>query len=403
MKYIVMLSDGMAGRPLAEIDGMTTLEAADTPMLDRLSGDSEIGLASMVPEGMAPGSDTANLAVMGYDPKIYYTGRSPLEALSIGVNMVDTDVSFRCNIVTLSEEECAYEERTIIDHSSDEISTEDAAVLVEALKEGLQKEGYEFYVGTSYRHLLIQANGEMVDLVPPHDVLTQRIGAYLPSDKVLREMMEKSFGILNHHPLNEERRAKGLRPANSAWFWGAGKKPALTSFEAQTGKKGVMISAVDLLKGIAVGASMDKVIVEGANGGLHTNYEGKAKAALKALTEDGYDFAYIHVEAPDEMGHQGSMKDKIKAIENIDEKVIKLVVEELEAKNIDFRLLVLPDHPTPIEVRTHTGDPVPYLLYDSTKKVEGQEFYNEKTASQTGIYWKDGHQLMGHLLEEKVC
>ena len=403
MKYIVMLSDGMAGKPLAEIDGMTTLEAAKTPVLDRLSKSSEIGLASMVPEGMAPGSDTANLAVMGYDPKIYYTGRSPLEALSIGVDMSDTDVSFRCNIVTLSEEDCAYEERTIIDHSSDEISTEDASVLVEALKAGLEREGYKFYVGTSYRHLLIQANGEMIDLVPPHDVLTQRIGEHLPTDTVLREMMEKSFEILNHHPLNEARRANGLRPANSAWFWGAGKKPALTSFEEQTGKKGVMISAVDLLKGIAVGASMDNVIVEGANGGLHTNYEGKAYAALKALTEDGYDFAYIHVEAPDEMGHQGSMTDKIKAIENIDEKVLKLVVEELEAKNVDFRLLVLPDHPTPIEVRTHTGDPVPYLLYDSTKKMSGQEFYNEKTASQTGIHWKDGYQLMGHLLEEEVC
>ena len=256
MKYIVMLSDGMAGRPLAELQGMTTLEKAKTPVLDRLAKDAEIGLASMVPEGMAPGSDTANLAVMGYDPKIYYTGRSPLEALSIGVDMKDTDVSFRCNIVTLSEEDCDYEDRTIIDHSSDEISTEDAAILLEALKEGLKREGYEFYVGTSYRHLLIQANGEMIDLVPPHDVLTQRIGEYLPKDAVLREMMEKSFEILNHHPLNEERRAKGLHVANSAWFWGAGKKPALTSFEAQTGKKGIMISAVDLLKGIAVGAGM---------------------------------------------------------------------------------------------------------------------------------------------------
>ena len=403
MKYIVMLSDGMAGKPLAELNGMTTLEAAKTPVLDRLAKKSEIGLASMVPEGMAPGSDTANLAVMGYDPKIYYTGRSPLEALSIGVDMADTDVSFRCNIVTLSEEDCDYEDRTIIDHSSDEISTEDAAILVGALRDGMKREGYEFYVGTSYRHLLIQKNGEMIDLVPPHDVLTKRIGEYLPSDEVLREMMRKSFEILNHHPLNEERRAKGLHPANSAWFWGAGKKPALTSFEAQTGKRGVMISAVDLLKGIAVGASMDNVIVEGANGGLHTNYEGKAKAALKALTEDGYDFAYIHVEAPDEMGHQGSMKDKIKAIESIDEKVLKLVVEQLELKDIDFRLLVLPDHPTPIEVRTHTGEPVPYLLYDSTKHVKGQEFYNERTASRTGIYWKDGYQLMGHLLEEVIC
>ncbi len=403
MKYIVMLSDGMAGRPLQELDGKTTMEAAKTPLLDRLAPNSEIGLAAMVPEGMAPGSDTANLAVMGYDPKIYYTGRSPLEALSIGVDMADTDVSFRCNIVTLSEEDCAYEDRTIIDHSSDEISTEDAKVLLDALKEGLKKEGYAFYVGTSYRHLLVWEHGALVDLVPPHDVLTQRIGDYLPQDKVLREMMEKSYTILNHHPLNEERRAKGLHPANSAWFWGAGKKPALTSFEEQTGKRGVMISAVDLLKGIAVGAKMDRIIVEGANGGLHTNYEGKANAALKALAEDGYDFAYIHVEAPDEMGHQGSVTDKIKSIEYIDEKVIKIVAEGLEEKGLDYRLLVLPDHPTPIEVRTHTSEAVPYLLYDSTKHVEGKDSYNEKTASETGIYWKDGYQLMNHLLGDKIC
>ncbi|MGN1267020.1 MAG: cofactor-independent phosphoglycerate mutase [Dorea sp.] len=403
MKYVVVLSDGMAGRPLAELDGMTTLEAAATPVMDRIAPVSEIGTASMVPEGMAPGSDTANLAVMGYDPKIYYTGRSPLEALSIGVHMEDTDVSFRCNIVTLSEEDCAYEDRTIIDHSSDEISTEDAAILVDALKEGLKKEGYEFYVGTSYRHLLIWKNGTVTELVPPHDILTKRIGDYLPEDPVLREMMKKSYEILNHHPLNEERRSKGLHPANSAWFWGAGKRPALTSFEKQTGKRGVMISAVDLLKGIAVGAGMDRVIVEGANGGLHTNYEGKAQAALKALLEDGYDFAYIHIEAPDEMGHQGSMKDKIAAIENIDAKVMKLVIEGLEERGEAFRLLLLPDHPTPIEARTHTGEPVPYLLYDSTKQVAGKETYNEKAAVQADRYWPDGFKLMGHLLEEEVC
>ena len=403
MKYVVVLSDGMAGRPLEELNGMTTLEAASTPVMDRISPVSEIGTASMVPGGMAPGSDTANLAVMGYDPKIYYTGRSPLEALSIGVDMEKTYVSFRCNIVTLSEEDCAYEDRTIIDHSSDEISTEDAAILVDALKEGLKREGYEFYVGTSYRHLLIWKNGEVTKLVPPHDILTKRIGDYLPEDPVLREMMEKSYEILENHPLNVERRKNGLHPANSAWFWGAGKKPVLTSFEEQTGKKGVMISAVDLLKGIAVGAGMDRIIVEGANGGLHTNYEGKAMAAVNALTEDGYDFAYIHVEAPDEMGHQGSMTDKIKAIENIDEKVMKLVVEGLEEKGEDFRLLLLPDHPTPIEARTHTGDPVPYLLYDSTKQVDGAETYNEKAAVQAGRYWPEGFRLMGHLLEEEVC
>ena len=403
MKYLVVLSDGMAGRPLEELGGKTTLEAADTPVMDSLSKYAEVGMALMVPTGMAPGSDTANLAVMGYDPKIYYTGRSPLEALSIGVDMEDTDVSFRCNIVTVSEEDCVYEDRTMIDHSSDEISTEDAAVLVDALKEGLKKEGYEFYVGTSYRHLLVWKNGHVVELTPPHDILTRRIGDYLPEDPVLREMMKASYDILENHPLNVARREKGLHPANSAWFWGAGTRPALTSFEERTGKKGVMISAVDLLKGIAVGADMDRVIVEGANGGLHTNYEGKADAAVKALTQDGYDFAYIHVEAPDEMGHQGSVKDKIAAIEYVDEKVLGRVVKGLEAAGEDFRVLVLPDHPTPIEVRTHTGEPVPYLLYDSTCKQAGPSVYNEKTAKDTENNWPDGYQLMGHLLQEDIC
>ena len=271
MKYVVVLSDGMAGRPLEELQGLTTLEAAKTPVMDALAKTSELGMASMVPEGMAPGSDTANLAVMGYDPKIYYTGRSPLEALSIGVEMEKTDVSFRCNLVTLSEEDCPYEERTILDHSSDEISTEDAAVLIEELKKGLKAEGYHFYVGTSYRHLLVQKDGEVTELTPPHDILTKKIGAHLPSDSMLLNMMKKSYEILKEHPINTERRRKGLNPANSAWFWGAGRKPALASFEKKTGKRGVMISAVDLLKGIAVGAGMERVIVDGANGGLHTD------------------------------------------------------------------------------------------------------------------------------------
>ena len=397
MKYIIVLSDGMAGRPLKELGGRTTLEAARTPVMDRLAQKAEVGMVSMVPEGMAPGSDTANLAVMGYDPNIYYTGRSPLEALSIGVDMEDTDVSFRCNIVTLSEEDCAYEERTIIDHSSDEISTEDAAVLLDALREGLEREGYRFYTGTSYRHLLIMKQGKETELTPPHDILT-KIGAYLPEDAVLREMMKKSYDILENHPVNAERRRKGLHPANSAWFWGAGRRPALKSFEEMTGLRGVMISAVDLLKGIAVGAGMDCIEVEGANGGLNTNYTGKAMAAVNALTKDGYDFAYIHVEAPDEMGHQGSMKDKITAIERVDELVAGKITEGMERAGADYRILVLPDHPTPIEVRTHTGDPVPYLLYDSTAPYEGTDAYDEKTASETGIYWPDGYKLIGHLL-----
>lgn len=399
MKYIIVLSDGMAGRPLEELGGKTTLEAADTPNFDRLAEKAEIGLASMVPEGMAPGSDTANLSVMGYDPKIYYTGRSPLEALSIGVDMAADDVSFRCNLVTLTEDGGAYEDQKIIDHSSSEISTEDSTVLLEALKEGLKREGYEFYAGTSYRHLLIWKHGKVLELTAPHDILTKTVGEYLPKDLVLLDMMKKSYEILKDHPINVERKKQGLNPANSAWFWGAGTRPALASFEEKTGKKGVMISAVDLLKGIAVGADMDRIIVEGTNGGLHTNYEGKADAAIHALLEDGYDFAYVHVEAPDEMGHMGSMTDKITAIENVDGRVVARITEAMDRSGEDYRLMILPDHPTPICVRTHTSEPVPYMIYDSRKAIDGIHTYNEKEAAKSTCIWKDGYRLIDHLLE----
>ena len=390
----------MADEPLEVLGGKTPLDVADKKAIDALAKKGEVGLAYMVPEGMSPGSDTANLSVTGYDPKIYYTGRSPLEALCIGVDMKATDVSLRCNVVTLSEEEEAYEDKKIIDHSSSEISTEDAAVLVEALKEGLKKDGYEFYVGTSYRHLLVWANGKVVELTPPHDILTKRIGDYLPEDEVLREMMKKSYDILVNHPINMKRKEQGLNPANSAWFWGAGTRPALKSFEEKTGKRGVMISAVDLLKGIAVGTGMDNISVEGANGGLHTNYEGKARAALDALLNQGYDFAYVHVEAPDEMGHQGLVAEKVQAIENIDKYIVKTLIEELDKSGEDYRILVLPDHPTPIRIRTHSSGPIPYLLYDSRKALGSQASYSEETASQNQIVWKDGYKLMDHLLEE---
>ena len=403
MKYIVILCDGMADEPLEVLGGKTPLEAARTVNMDLLAKDSEVGMVRTVPEGMAPGSDTANLSVIGYDPRRYYTGRSPLEALSIGAPMGPEDVSFRCNIVTLSEEEEKYEDRHILDHSAGEISTEEAAELIEALRIGLKREGYSFYVGTSYRHLLIQKNGRVVELTAPHDILTKRIGEYLPGDPVLREMMEKSYEILSHHPLNEERRKQGLHPANSVWFWGAGTRPCLPSFEERTGKKGIMISAVDLLKGIAAGAGLACARVEGANGGLHTNYEGKARAAVQALTKDGYDFAYIHVEAPDEMGHQGSIRDKIQSIEWIDSRLLRPLITGLGDAGEDFRLLLLPDHPTPIEVRTHTGEPVPYLLYDSTREEQGESVYCEKTAAGTGREWKEGYRLIGHLLQEELC
>lgn len=399
MKYVLVLGDGMADEPIAELDGKTPLEYANTPNMDKLAAKSVIGMAKTIPEGMKPGSDTANLAVLGYNPKQYYTGRSPLEALSIGVPMEDTDIAIRCNIVTISEEDSPYEEHTILDHSSSEISTEDAAILLKAVQQELEDEEYKFWLGTSYRHCTIWKKGQVVELTPPHDVLGQVIGQYLPEDEKLRAMMKKSYDILNHHPLNEERAKKGLHKANSIWFWGAGTKPILDSFEGKFGKKGVMISAVDLLKGIAVGAEMTNIEVDGADGTLETNYEGKADAAVKALLEDGFDFAYIHVEAPDEMGHQGSVERKIKAIENIDSKILSRVVEKMDASGEDYRVLVLPDHPTPIRTRTHSSEPVPYMFYDSTKPISKNWLYNEKEAKAGGNFVEQGYQLINQLFE----
>ncbi len=397
MKYVVILGDGMADLPIEALGGKTPLEYADTPAMDALAAEGEIGMVHTIPDGMKPGSDTANLSVLGYDPKKYYSGRSPLEALSIGVDMKTTDVAMRCNIVTLSEDEEYYEERRIIDHSADEISTEEAAQLLMAVRKELETETYKFYVGTSYRHLLIWDHGQVQELVQPHDVLGQTIGQYLPKDEHLREMMKKSYDILVNHPVNLERKRKGLRPANSCWFWGAGTRPALSSFEEKNHLRGAMVSAVDLLKGIAVGASMKVIQVEGANGGLNTNYEGKAKAAVDVLTKEGYDLVYVHVEAPDEMGHQGSVEKKVQAIEYLDARVIAPVRKGLEEAGEDFRMLILPDHPTPIAIRTHTGDDVPYLLYDSRRREKHDWKYNEREAALSGHYVPKGHQLIDYI------
>lgn len=399
MKYIIVLGDGMADEPIVELGEKTPLEYAKTPYMDKISKKAKIGLAKTIPEGMKPGSDTANLAVLGYDPEKYYTGRSPLEALSIGVDMEEGDIAIRCNIVTVSDDELPYEEKTIIDHSSSEISTEDAKILLEAVKEEMEDDIYQYYLGTSYRHCTIWKNGKVVDLTPPHDILGKVIGEYLPEDEKLREMMKKSYDILNNHPLNVERAKKGLNKANSIWFWGAGTKPALDSFESKFGKKGAMISAVDLLKGIAVGADMNNIEVEGADGTLETNYEGKAQAAVKAVTEDGNDFVYIHVEAPDEMGHQGSVERKIKAIEYLDGRIIGPVFDQMKRLGEDFRMLVMPDHPTPICIRTHSANPVPYMLYDSTKEEDHTWNYNEKEAKESGNYLEKGYMLIHELLK----
>ena len=398
MKYIVILGDGMADEPLEVLGGKTPLEYANTPIMDAMACAGEMGMTQNVPAGMHPGSEIANLSVLGYDPLVYFTGRSPLEALSVGVNMETNDIIFRANIVTLTENE-PYEEKTILDHSSGEISTEDADILMDAIREHFNSDTIQFYTGTSYRHICVWKSGRVSHLEPPHDHLTQVIGPHLPAEPLLREMMEKSFTVLNNHPLNLQRAAGGENKANSLWFWGAGTKPQLDPFQTKTGLKGAVISAVDLLKGIAVGAGMTVYQVDGATGSLHTNYEGKANAAIQALLEDGHDFVYVHLEGPDEMAHQGLVNEKVQAIENLDSRIIAPIKKALEDAGEDHRILVLPDHPTFIRTRTHAADPVPYLLYDSTRQQKKITHYSEREAAATGIFEPQGCQLLTHFLK----
>ena len=397
MKYIVVLGDGMSDEPIEALGGKTPLEYAKTPAMDLLACGGQLGMVQNVPEGMHPGSEVANLSVMGYDPKTDFTGRSPLEALSVGVKMEPDDIIFRCNVVTLTEEE-PYPEKTILDHSSGEISTVEADQLMDAIREAFNNETFQFYTGTSYRHIMVWKHGKLAKLEPPHDHLTQVIGPYLPEEPVLREFMERSFDILNNHPVNLKRAAEGKRKANSLWYWGAGTKPSLGGFTEKTGLKGAMISAVDLLKGIAVGAGMRIYTVEGATGSLDTNWEGKAQAAIDALLKDGCDFAYIHVEAPDEMGHQGLVAEKVQSIEYLDSRVISPIMKAMEDAGEDYRMLVLPDHPTPIRIRTHSSDPVPYVLYDSTRQERKIARYTEAEAKATGTFVPQGYELLKLLL-----
>lgn len=409
MKYIVILGDGMADYPIEDIGGKTPLSYSNTPAMDELAPLSEIGLAATIPAGMKPGSDTANLAVLGYDPVKYYSGRSPLEALSIGVSMEANDIALRTNIVTVSDEEgLPFEERIMIDHSSGEITTEEAAVLLDACREAFEGDEFKFYVGTGYRHCCIWKGGKVLNLSQPHDHLTKPLGPILPNNfdtdemadrAKFTEMCKKSFEILNHHPINEERRKQGKNVANCFWFWGAGTKPSLDPFKEKYKKKGAMISAVDLLKGIAIGSDMKVIEVPGANAGLDTNYEGKAQAALDVLLKDDYDFVYVHVEAPDEMGHQGSLERKIKAVEYLDQRVIRIVADGMKKAGKPFRMLVMPDHHTPISLRTHTSDPVPYMLYDSTKEQSHTWHYNEAEAEKSGLLIEPGWKLMSRFLE----
>ena len=402
MKYIVVLGDGMADWKLKELNNRTPLQAANKPYIDRLAKVSEIGLCRTVPEGFKPGSDVANLSVMGYDPHTCYTGRSPLEAVSIGINLADTDVTLRCNLVTLSDEE-NYEDKSMLDYSAGEITSAEANKLIESLKPVFDSPACTLYSGISYRHCLVVHNGKTGhDLTPPHDITGKNIRPFLPKgplSEFFLHMMKESAKILKNHPVNLARIAAGKRPANSVWFWGEGTKPALENFEKKFGIRGGVISAVDLVKGIGILAGMSVIEVPGATGTYETNFSGKADAALNALLS-GLDFIYIHMEAPDECGHQGDYIHKIYSIEQIDEKVVKPLCQGLEKAGENYRVLICPDHPTPIAVKTHVADPVPYLIFDSRKAFQGAPHYDEETAAASGIIVEKGWELIQKLFKD---
>ena len=399
MKYIVLLCDGMADRPLAQLNNKTPLESANTPNMDMLAVKGTIGMVKSVPDGLAPGSDVANLSVLGYDPQKFYTGRSPLEAASIGVDLSDTDVSFRCNLVTLSDEE-NYQDKSMIDYSAGEISTEEARILIKDINEHFKTKELSFHSGVSYRHLLLWHDlKETISLTPPHDISGQKIKEYLPDNNTIYNMMEESFAFLQNHPVNQERIRRGKRPANSIWIWGMGKKPALTPFSDKYGIKGAVISAVDLIKGIGIISKMDSIDVPGATGTVHTNFKGKADAAIDAFRR-GTDFVYMHMEAPYECGHQFDLPNKIKSIELIDEKVIGPIFHYLNQTHEPFKMLVTPDHPTPVSLGTHTGEPVPFVIYDSRNVRHCNQKYSEKFARENGIYIEKGYTLMDHFIRE---
>ncbi|MCB2313401.1 cofactor-independent phosphoglycerate mutase [Clostridium tagluense] len=402
MKYIVVLGDGMADYPMKELNNKTPIQYASTPAIDYMAKHGIIGMVKTVPKGMPPGSDTANMAVFGYDPFVYYSGRSPFEAASMGVPMLDTDITFRCNLVTLSEGE-PYAEKIMLDHSAGEITTEESAELIRALSEYLSTEAIKFYPGISYRHLMIWDNGPYEwKLTPPHDILGKKVKDYMPkglNSEVIEEMTKKSSQFLSQHDINKKRVAKGLNPANSIWIWGEGKRPLLSNFNEKYNLKGSVISAVDLIKGIGLCAGLDIIDVEGATGNINTNYTGKAKAAMAELAK-GNDFVYIHVEAPDECGHRYEIENKYKAIEYIDNKIVKVIKEEMDRLGEDYKMIILPDHPTPLSLRTHTSDPVPFLIYQSNDEKDNPNgCYDEFAAKDTGLYFPEGYKLMDYFLK----
>lgn len=400
MKYVVLLGDGMADCPVSALGGKTPLEAANKPNMDFLARNGDMGLVKTIPDGMPPGSDVANLSVFGYEPGVYYTGRSPFEAASMGISMTDTDIALRCNLVTLSPKN-SYEEKTMVDYSSGEITTKEAHALIETIAAELNSESFSFYSGISYRHCLIWKNGEEgVSFTPPHDISGKKIAPFLPKGEksdIFISLMKKSEKIFKNHPVNLLREKNGLNPASSIWLWGQGKKPKLDQFSKKYNLTGSVISAVDLIHGIGILAGLKPVHVEGATGNIHTNYIGKAKAALNEL-ENGSDFVYIHVEAPDECGHQGLVKEKIQSIEKIDSELLTPLLEGLAKWN--YSILLLPDHPTPISTRTHSREPVPFAIYRSTGSISSGKTprFTEKDAASTGVFIERGHTLIDRLL-----
>ncbi len=402
MKYLVLLGDGMADLPLPNYDKKTPLEIANTPEFDKLAKKGTVGLVKTVPAALPPGSDVANLAVMGYDPDEYYTGRSPLEAASIGVDLKSDDYTFRCNLVTLSDEP-NYEDRTMLDYSSDEISTEEAAEIIKTISENLGNEILEFHRGISYRHLLVWHGAkEDFKLTPPHDISDRKIKDYLPNVPLLLDLMKKSSEILKDLPVNIDRIKRGLHPATSIWIWGEGTKPALSSFKEKYGLDASVISAVDLVKGIGKCADMKVVDVDNVTGNIHTDFEGKTNAAINEF-KNGADFVYLHFEAPDECGHRGETDNKIKSIEYLNTRVLKHVLDAFKDMDDDYTILIMPDHPTPISLKTHTRDAVPFLLYRSNnEKNNPGAVYCEKYAAENGVFIEEGHKLLSMIINNEI-
>lgn len=403
MKYAVVLYDGMADYPVPALGGKTPMELAKKPLFDKMAQKGRVGIVRTVAPGLKPGSDVANLSVLGYDPKKCYTGRSPLEAVSIGVKMKDTDVSLRCNIVTLSDEE-NYEDKTMVDYSAGDISTAEAAEIIKSVQEHFGNDEFAFYSGVSYRHCLIVNNGttDLETMTPPHDISGKVVGSYLstsPNAEKLIAMMKESYDFLKDHPVNKKRIAEGKRPANSIWLWGEGRKPGLDNFKEIYGLNGTVISAVDLLKGIAICAGMNAPDVPGATGYIDTNFEGKAKTAVEEW-KNGQDLVYLHFEAPDECGHRNEPENKVRAIELIDERVLPIILDYLDNCGDDYKVMILPDHPTPITTMTHASDPVPFMIYHkSEEKNSGVGSINENSAKETGDYVDFGPSLMKQFIE----